>query len=205
MIYWILMFGLFFCWDSGLGVGFIRTNLLDLVIALWRLKKWCANAKEVFFQMTNFYLLTSYILLLLSLFNSRLFTLPLRWVEAMKWSGQDNYLAAPTVPFTVDGLEAKLQKKYGPLIFLKVHNANYLVPMDQPKAALDMIQRWLQGKLWKVQHSSLSSPLRRMWWITWNTSWNASSQSLYWSIYSTATYWFASGSQADIKIDVNGC
>ncbi|CDP07044.1 unnamed protein product [Coffea canephora] len=70
-----------------------------------------------------------------------------RWVEAMEWSGQKNYLAAPTVPFTVDGSEAGLQKKYGPLIFLKVHNAGHLVPMDQPEAALDMIQRWLQGKL----------------------------------------------------------
>ena len=65
----------------------------------------------------------------------------------MEWSGQKNYSAAPTVPFTVDGSEAGLQKKYGPLIFLKVHNAGHLVPMDQPEAALDMIQRWLQGKL----------------------------------------------------------
>ncbi|KAL3530509.1 hypothetical protein ACH5RR_009831 [Cinchona calisaya] len=70
-----------------------------------------------------------------------------RWVEAMKWSGQKNYVAAPSVPFTVDGLEAGLQRKYGPLIFLKVHNAGHLVPMDQPKAALEMLQRWIQSTL----------------------------------------------------------
>ncbi|CAI9104979.1 OLC1v1003785C1 [Oldenlandia corymbosa var. corymbosa] len=70
-----------------------------------------------------------------------------RWVETMKWSGQRKYLAAPNVPFTVDGVEAGVQRKNGPLIFLKVHNAGHLVPMDQPKASLEMLQRWLKGSL----------------------------------------------------------
>lgn len=65
----------------------------------------------------------------------------------MEWSGQKNYVAAPIVPFTVDGLEVGSQKKHGSLIFLKVHNSGHLVPMDQPKASLEMLQRWLQGRL----------------------------------------------------------
>ncbi|KAL0390563.1 UNVERIFIED_CONTAM: Serine carboxypeptidase 3 [Sesamum calycinum] len=70
-----------------------------------------------------------------------------RWVHAMEWSGQKKFVAAPTIPFSVDGLEAGLQKGHGPLTFLKVHNAGHMVPMDQPKASLEMLRRWMQGKL----------------------------------------------------------
>ncbi|KAJ4847661.1 Serine carboxypeptidase-like 48 [Turnera subulata] len=70
-----------------------------------------------------------------------------RWVQAMKWSGQKQFGAAPTVPFVVDGAEAGQLKSHGPLAFLKVHNAGHMVPMDQPNAALQMIKSWMGGKL----------------------------------------------------------
>ncbi|RZC79940.1 hypothetical protein C5167_042515, partial [Papaver somniferum] len=38
-------------------------------------------------------------------------------------------------------------KNHGPLSFLKVHDAGHMVPMDQPKAALEMLKRWTPGKL----------------------------------------------------------
>ncbi|KAL3828493.1 hypothetical protein ACJIZ3_017295 [Penstemon smallii] len=69
-----------------------------------------------------------------------------RWVDSMEWYGRRQFLSALTVPFTVDGVEAGLQKSYGPLTFLKVHDAGHLVPMDQPKASLEMLRRWMQGK-----------------------------------------------------------
>ncbi|KAK4408474.1 Serine carboxypeptidase 3 [Sesamum angolense] len=74
-----------------------------------------------------------------------------RWVHAMEWSGQKKFVAAPTIPFSVDGLEAGLQKGHGPLTFLKVHNAGHMVPMDQPKASLEMLRRWMQGKLTQAE------------------------------------------------------
>ncbi|KAL8146386.1 serine carboxypeptidase-like [Apium graveolens] len=70
-----------------------------------------------------------------------------RWAHAMQWSGQKNFAGAPTVPFSVAGAEAGIMQSYGPLIFLKVHNAGHMVPMDQPQAALEMLARWTQGKL----------------------------------------------------------
>ncbi|XP_019188978.1 PREDICTED: serine carboxypeptidase-like [Ipomoea nil] len=70
-----------------------------------------------------------------------------KWVHAMEWSGQKDFRAAPNVPFTVDGEEKGIQKNHGPLTFLKVHDAGHMVPMDQPKASLEMLQRWMQGKL----------------------------------------------------------
>ncbi|KAF8403124.1 hypothetical protein HHK36_011218 [Tetracentron sinense] len=47
-----------------------------------------------------------------------------RWIHAMEWSGQKEFVASPTV-----------------------HNAGHMVPMDQPKAALEMLKRWTQGEL----------------------------------------------------------
>ncbi|KAF7121265.1 hypothetical protein RHSIM_Rhsim13G0099800 [Rhododendron simsii] len=58
-----------------------------------------------------------------------------RWVNAMVWSGQKEFTAAPNVSFVVDGAEKG------------VHDAGHMVPMDQPKAALEMLRRWTQGKL----------------------------------------------------------
>ncbi|XP_010514837.1 PREDICTED: serine carboxypeptidase-like 48 [Camelina sativa] len=70
-----------------------------------------------------------------------------KWVHQMEWSGQKEFVAAATVPFLVDNKEAGLMKNHGSLTFLKVHDAGHMVPMDQPKAALQMLQNWMQGKL----------------------------------------------------------
>ncbi|CAF2120813.1 serine carboxypeptidase-like 47 isoform X2 [Brassica rapa] len=70
-----------------------------------------------------------------------------RWVDQLNWSNQKEYGSAKRVPFLVDGKEAGLMKNHGPLTFLKVHDAGHMVPMDQPKASLQMLQTWMQGKL----------------------------------------------------------
>ncbi|XP_078178376.1 serine carboxypeptidase-like [Carex rostrata] len=70
-----------------------------------------------------------------------------RWVQAMEWSGQKDFMLAPNQSFIVDGKEAGVLKSHGPLSFLKVHNAGHMVPMDQPKAALQMLKSWTQGIL----------------------------------------------------------
>ncbi|KAK4492692.1 hypothetical protein RD792_003512 [Penstemon davidsonii] len=64
-----------------------------------------------------------------------------RWVHAMKWVGQKTFGSAPLTPFIIDGVKIGMSKSHGPLTFLKVHNAGHLVPMDQPKASLEMIKR----------------------------------------------------------------
>lgn len=69
------------------------------------------------------------------------------WVNALSWSGQKGFVAAPTGSFVVDGKEAGKLKIHGPLAFLKVHNAGHMVPMDQPKNSLEMLKSWMQGKL----------------------------------------------------------
>ncbi|KAM3302957.1 serine carboxypeptidase-like [Capsicum chacoense] len=69
------------------------------------------------------------------------------WVHAVEWSGQKGFGAAPSVSFSVEDEEKGVLKNSGPLTFLKVYDAGHMVPMDQPKAALEMLQRWTQGKL----------------------------------------------------------
>ncbi|KAA8550327.1 hypothetical protein F0562_002011 [Nyssa sinensis] len=82
-----------------------------------------------------------------------------RWVHAMEWSGQKDFVAASSVPFVVDGAEAGLLKSHGPLIFLKVHAAGHMVPMDQPKASLEMLERWTQGKLARTETEGRLAPM----------------------------------------------
>ncbi|CAN8270071.1 unnamed protein product [Cochlearia groenlandica] len=72
-----------------------------------------------------------------------------RWVNAMEWSGKESFVASEEVPFVVDGKEAGSLKSYGQLSFLKVHDAGHMVPMDQPKAALKMLKRWIENSLSK--------------------------------------------------------
>ncbi|PIN07301.1 Serine carboxypeptidases (lysosomal cathepsin A) [Handroanthus impetiginosus] len=82
-----------------------------------------------------------------------------RWVHAMEWSGQKAFAAAPTVPFSVEGVEAGLQKGHGPLTFIKVHDAGHMVPMDQPKASLEMLRRWMNGKVPLTQEEGHLAPI----------------------------------------------
>ncbi|GJM88393.1 hypothetical protein PR202_ga04451 [Eleusine coracana subsp. coracana] len=70
-----------------------------------------------------------------------------RWVNAMVWSGQQNFSEAPMLPFKINGKERGLLKSYGPLSFLKVYDSGHMVPMDQPEAALEMLKKWLEGAM----------------------------------------------------------
>lgn len=39
-------------------------------------------------------------------------------------------------------------------MYKQVHDAGHMVPMDQPKAALEMLKRWTQGKLAEIPSES---------------------------------------------------
>ncbi|KAK3135765.1 hypothetical protein QOZ80_5BG0423150 [Eleusine coracana subsp. coracana] len=73
-----------------------------------------------------------------------------RWVNAMVWSGQQNFSEAPMLPFKINGKETGLLKSYGPLSFVKVYDSGHMVPMDQPEAALEMLKKWLEGAMTKT-------------------------------------------------------
>ncbi|XP_020215288.1 serine carboxypeptidase-like [Cajanus cajan] len=77
-----------------------------------------------------------------------------RWVHAMEWSGKEAFGKSPTVKFEVDGAKAGSLNSYGPLSFLKVYDAGHMVPMDQPKVALQMLKSWMGGKLTGIKRDN---------------------------------------------------
>ncbi|KAH9660492.1 Carboxypeptidase [Citrus sinensis] len=60
------------------------------------------------------------------------------------WVDKPYFIAAPTIPFKVDGDKAKQMKNHKPLTFLnQVHDASDMVFMDQLKVSLKMLQSWM--------------------------------------------------------------
>lgn len=70
-----------------------------------------------------------------------------RWLRAMKWEHQQDFNKAPRTPWKVDSETHGYLKKYGNLYFLVVEQAGHMVPMDQPKASLRMLDSFLKGSL----------------------------------------------------------
>ena len=68
------------------------------------------------------------------------------WTKAMKWKGQRQYLAAKDVNWNVGSDVAGKVRHHGGLTFVQVHKAGHMVPMDQPKVALAMLDQFLIHK-----------------------------------------------------------
>ena len=66
----------------------------------------------------------------------------------MKWAGADAFAAAKPVEWQVGGVPAGSAKSANGLTMLRVYAAGHMVPMDQPAAALDMLQRFMDGSDW---------------------------------------------------------
>lgn len=78
-----------------------------------------------------------------------------KWTLALPWSKKADFNAASKVPFVVKGKEVGAMdgKEVGELRshenfhFLRVYQAGHMVPMDQPEAALTMLNDFLGDKL----------------------------------------------------------
>ena len=70
-----------------------------------------------------------------------------QWTEQMQWAGQDAFNAAAFEDFPkVAGQAAGQRKASGGLSFVRIYKAGHMVPMDQPEAALKMVQSWVSGE-----------------------------------------------------------
>merc|ERR1712194_261453 len=71
------------------------------------------------------------------------------WVtDKLAWSGQEGFQSAEDKTWTVGGKAAGRWRKYKNLEFIQVYQAGHMVPMDQPEAALAMINSLLnQGNV----------------------------------------------------------
>jgi cathepsin A (carboxypeptidase C) len=79
------------------------------------------------------------------------------WTKELQWTGQDSYDAAPDQdwiytetngePRTGGKVKSATAKEgQGSLTFLQVYEAGHMVPMDQPKAALDLLNTFIFNK-----------------------------------------------------------
>lgn len=77
----------------------------------------------------------------------------------LRWSGKDEFNAAEDTEWSfVSGTSgnavkagnyrsASAKKGEGKLTFLQVYEAGHMVPMDQPEVALEMLNAFLQGRV----------------------------------------------------------
>jgi serine carboxypeptidase-like clade 4 len=68
------------------------------------------------------------------------------WVSTMKWHGQSDFNSVKSSSWIVNGTEAGTVQAADGLTFLAVNNAGHLVPMDQPKNSLDMLDHFLKNQ-----------------------------------------------------------
>lgn len=68
-----------------------------------------------------------------------------RWITAMDWPGKDTFQKAPEVDWKVSGTTAGKSKSAQGLTFLQVYDAGHMVPMNQPKNALEMVKEVISG------------------------------------------------------------
>lgn len=67
-----------------------------------------------------------------------------KWVTDLEWPGQSAFHAAKNTTWTVDGEEAGSYKSAQGLTFLRIKDAGHMVPKDQPKNALSMINNFIK-------------------------------------------------------------
>ena len=84
-------------------------------------------------------------------------------MEALEWSGKKAYNKVPMANLTLTThFDAKPAHKDSPSVgdkigefksaanftFVRLHAGGHMVPLDQPEASLDVVNRWLTGEWW---------------------------------------------------------
>ena len=66
------------------------------------------------------------------------------WTNEIGWDGQDMFQSADYEKWYVEEEAAGEFKKVDKFTFLRVYEAGHMVPMDQPKNALDMLKKFIE-------------------------------------------------------------
>jgi len=75
------------------------------------------------------------------------------WTNKLQWSGSAGFALAKNTTYMVDGENKGSFKSYKGFTFMKLKDAGHLVPMDQGKAALDMVTKFLAGQPFSEEDS----------------------------------------------------
>jgi len=69
------------------------------------------------------------------------------WTNAVEWPFQSQFQEAPYAKWSIDGVAVGEIKKAENLKFLRIYDAGHMVPFDQPKVALTMLQAFITGEI----------------------------------------------------------
>lgn len=68
------------------------------------------------------------------------------WSRQLPWSGHKKFAKTELSPWVLkDGDEAGQVRNYEHFTFLRVYEAGHMVPFNQPKSSLEMLDRWISG------------------------------------------------------------
>jgi len=71
-----------------------------------------------------------------------------KWAKALEWDGKDEFNLAEDKPwYLTTGENMGRIRSHNNFKFLQVYDAGHMVPMDQPQAAVEMLNSWLDGTL----------------------------------------------------------
>lgn len=69
------------------------------------------------------------------------------WLSRLHWQERVAFISKPRTPWKVDGSVAGMIRSAGRLTQVLVYGAGHLVPMDQPKVALALLNDFVRGSL----------------------------------------------------------
>jgi len=70
-----------------------------------------------------------------------------KWTLGMDWKHKADFNAVEDMPYKAGGKEVGRLRSSNGFSFLQVYQAGHMVPMDQPAAALAMVNDFLSGKI----------------------------------------------------------
>merc|ERR1719211_722047 len=65
------------------------------------------------------------------------------WTQELEWPHQADFVKTAPANWTVDGAPAGTKQSSNGFTFLRVFDAGHMVPLDQPKVALEMINEFI--------------------------------------------------------------
>mmetsp|Transcript_4680 Transcript_4680/g.12062 ORF Transcript_4680/g.12062 Transcript_4680/m.12062 type:complete len:501 (+) Transcript_4680:335-1837(+) len=81
-----------------------------------------------------------------------------RWVDALEWSGAAEYNKTQPKQFAIDGEPAWESRTANTLTFMKVYDAGHMVPMDKPKQAMTMINKFTRNEPFLAADEAVEEP-----------------------------------------------
>merc|ERR1711953_52783 len=69
------------------------------------------------------------------------------WTQTLDWDHKDEFNGAEDKEWRMDGETVARHRSANHFHFMQMYNAGHMVPMDQPTASLEMVNKFISGAL----------------------------------------------------------